>query len=108
MAFESDKIKNKITSISTSIFSILIPIFQYVPCTSVWFGIITPHEKLKSLLNKGMIPEKLKEVREKFRNHLYSCRNCVYYYEISHCKFKNKYLSKDSICKSYESYDIIS
>ncbi|TKJ22128.1 MAG: hypothetical protein CEE43_07885 [Promethearchaeota archaeon Loki_b32] len=68
----------------------------------------TPHEKLKSMLNKGMIPEKLKEVREKFKNHLYSCRNCVYYYEeISHCKFKNKYLSKDSICKSYEPYDII-
>ena len=41
MAPERDKIKNKITSISTSISSILIPIFQYVPCTAVWFGIMS-------------------------------------------------------------------
>jgi len=68
----------------------------------------TRYEKLKSMLNKGIIPEILKEVREKFKNHHYSCINCVYYHEeISHCKFKNKYLSKDSICKSYEPYDII-
>jgi len=41
MSLEKDKIKNKITSISTSISSILIPIFQYVPCTTVWFGIMS-------------------------------------------------------------------
>ena len=41
MTLERDKIKIKITSISTSISSILIPIFQYVPCTSVWFGIMS-------------------------------------------------------------------
>ena len=35
------KIKNKIVSISTSISSFLIPIFQYVPCTAVWFGIMS-------------------------------------------------------------------
>ena len=67
----------------------------------------TPHEKLKTMLNKGMIPKKLKEVREKYKHRLYSCINCVYYHEkISQCKIKNKYLSKDSICKSYEPYDI--
>ena len=41
MNLEKDRIKSKITSITTSIFSILIPIFQYVPCTSVWFGIMS-------------------------------------------------------------------
>jgi len=35
------KIKTKINSIFTSISSILIPIFQYVPCTSIWFGIMS-------------------------------------------------------------------
>ena len=35
------KIKNKIVSISTSISSFLIPIFQYVPCTAIWFGIMS-------------------------------------------------------------------
>ena len=35
------KIKNKLVSISTSISSFLIPIFQYVPCTAVWFGIMS-------------------------------------------------------------------
>lgn len=35
------RIKNKIVSISTSISSFLIPIFQYVPCTAVWFGIMS-------------------------------------------------------------------
>ena len=41
MSPEKDKNKTKITSISTSISSILIPIFQYVPCTTVWFGIMS-------------------------------------------------------------------
>ena len=35
------KVKNKISSILTSISSILIPILQYVPCTSIWFGIMS-------------------------------------------------------------------
>ncbi len=34
-------IKNNIISFSTSISSFLIPIFQYVPCTGVWFGIMS-------------------------------------------------------------------
>ena len=41
MNFNGDKIKNKISSIFTSISSILIPIFQYVPCTAIWFGIMS-------------------------------------------------------------------
>ena len=41
MSLEKNKNKNKITTISTSISSILIPIFQYVPCTAVWFGIMS-------------------------------------------------------------------
>ncbi|MFX0137837.1 MAG: hypothetical protein ACFFDN_29620, partial [Candidatus Hodarchaeota archaeon] len=38
---KENKIKNKIVSISTSISSFLVPIFQYVPCTAVWFGIMS-------------------------------------------------------------------
>ena len=34
-------IKNKLSSIFTSISSILIPFFQYVPCTAIWFGIMS-------------------------------------------------------------------
>ena len=34
-------IKNKLSSIVTSISSILIPFFQYVPCTAIWFGIMS-------------------------------------------------------------------
>ena len=41
MVLERVKINSEITSISTSISSILIPILQYVPCTSVWFGIMS-------------------------------------------------------------------
>ncbi len=41
MNLNGDKIKNKISSILTSISSILIPIFQYVPCTAIWFGIMS-------------------------------------------------------------------
>jgi DNA-directed RNA polymerase subunit M/transcription elongation factor TFIIS len=66
----------------------------------------TPFEKLKSMLNKGLYPEKLKEIKEKVRNHLYSCANCVYYYEdMSHCKLKNNYIQNDSICKTFEPFE---
>jgi len=41
MSLKRNKIKSKIASISTSISSILIPIFQYVPCTAIWFGIMS-------------------------------------------------------------------
>ncbi len=65
----------------------------------------TSYEKLKSVLNKGMTPDKLKEVREKLKNHFYSCSNCLYYHaEISRCKYKNQYLTKDSICRSFEPF----
>jgi protein-S-isoprenylcysteine O-methyltransferase Ste14 len=41
MSFRRKQMKNKIISISTSISSILIPFFQYVPVTAVWFGIMS-------------------------------------------------------------------
>lgn len=41
MSLKKDKVKNKITSVFTSISSILIPIFQYVPCASIWYGIMS-------------------------------------------------------------------
>ena len=41
MNLNGNKIKESISSILTSISSILIPIFQYVPCTSIWFGIMS-------------------------------------------------------------------
>ncbi|MCK4479258.1 MAG: hypothetical protein KAV01_01915 [Candidatus Lokiarchaeota archaeon] len=41
MNLKGNKIKNKITSVATSLSSILIPIFQYVPCTAIWFGIMS-------------------------------------------------------------------
>ena len=41
MSLKRNKIKSKIASISTSITSFLIPIFQYVPCTAIWFGIMS-------------------------------------------------------------------
>jgi len=66
----------------------------------------TPYEKLKLMLKKGVYPEKLKEIKKKVRNHLFSCDDCVYYHEeISHCKLKNKYIKKDSICKTFEPYE---
>ena len=37
----NDKVKTKLSSVSTSITSYLIPIFQYVPCTAIWFGIMS-------------------------------------------------------------------
>ncbi|MFX1304891.1 MAG: methyltransferase family protein [Promethearchaeota archaeon] len=41
MNLKKNKNKNKIASISTSISSFLIPIFQYVPCTAIWMGIMS-------------------------------------------------------------------
>jgi len=41
MSFKRNENKSKIVSISTSITSFLIPIFQYVPCTAIWFGIMS-------------------------------------------------------------------
>ena len=41
MSIKEYKVRNKIISISTSIGSILIPFIQYVPCTAIWFGIMS-------------------------------------------------------------------
>ena len=67
----------------------------------------TAYDKLKKILSKGAYPEELKEIRKKINRHLYSCCNCVYYVEkVFHCKFKNKFLNKTSICKSFEPWEI--
>ncbi|MFW9818927.1 MAG: methyltransferase family protein [Candidatus Thorarchaeota archaeon] len=41
MKLNRERLKVKINSSYTTIASILIPIFQYVPCTGVWFGIMS-------------------------------------------------------------------
>jgi protein-S-isoprenylcysteine O-methyltransferase Ste14 len=41
MKINKDQMKKKASSISTSISSFLIPLIQYVPCTGVWFGIMS-------------------------------------------------------------------
>jgi protein-S-isoprenylcysteine O-methyltransferase Ste14 len=41
MDFKESRIKKKIEAISTRISSIIIPIFQYVPCLSIWHGIMS-------------------------------------------------------------------
>jgi len=41
MNINGNKIKNKVSSILTNISSLLIPFFQYVPCTAIWFGIMS-------------------------------------------------------------------
>ena len=41
MQRENNKIKSKLSSIFTSFSSILIPLLQYVPCTGIWFGIMS-------------------------------------------------------------------
>lgn len=41
MKINNEIIKGKLSSISTSVSSFLIPIFQYVPVTGVWFGIMS-------------------------------------------------------------------
>lgn len=67
----------------------------------------TPFEKLKTGLNKGIYPEKLREIKKRLKKHDLSCLNCVYYEEKNfHCQIKNKFFSKDSICKSFEPFDI--
>jgi len=41
MSLKGNNIKSKISSIITSISSILILFLQYVPCTAIWFGIMS-------------------------------------------------------------------
>jgi len=41
MSLKRNEIKIKLSSISTSVSSFLIPFFQYVPCTAIWFGIMS-------------------------------------------------------------------
>ena len=41
MSLKKNENRNKLISISTSITSYLIPIFQYVPATAIWFGIMS-------------------------------------------------------------------
>ena len=41
MKINRNKIYFKTSSISTSLSSFLVPIFQYVPCTRIWFGIMS-------------------------------------------------------------------
>ena len=73
MSLKGNKIKNKISSVATSLSSILIPFFQYVPCTAIWFGImsvlkceiglITPPVGINCYVIAGTLPEiKLEEV----------------------------------------------
>jgi hypothetical protein len=67
----------------------------------------TPIEKLRIGLKKGKYPDKLKEIKNRLKKHELTCLNCVYYEEKKfHCQIKNKYVSKDSICKSFEPFDI--
>ena len=41
MSHKRNNTKSRIISIFTSISSYLIPIYQYVPCTAIWFGIMS-------------------------------------------------------------------
>jgi protein-S-isoprenylcysteine O-methyltransferase Ste14 len=41
MKINKNSFYNKVRSIATSVSSFLIPFFQYVPCTGVWFGIMS-------------------------------------------------------------------
>jgi len=41
MSQNYNKLKHKIVSISTSVTSVLIPFYQYVPCTAIWFGFMS-------------------------------------------------------------------
>lgn len=66
----------------------------------------TSQDKLETMLSKGKYPEKLKDITKKLKNHLFSCCNCVYYNEeIFHCQIKNKFLKKESICRSFEPFE---
>ena len=68
----------------------------------------TPLNKVKKDLGKGIYPEALKKIKQNLKTHKYTCCNCVYYREdIQHCQIKNKFLAKDSICRSFEPYENI-
>jgi len=41
MSLKKSEIKTKVSSIFTSLSSYLLLIFQYVPCTAIWFGIMS-------------------------------------------------------------------
>ena len=41
MSENYNKLKHKISSISMSVTSVLIPFYQYVPCTAIWFGFMS-------------------------------------------------------------------
>ena len=41
MNLNANKVRDRLSSTLTSISSILIPIFQYVPATAIWFGIMS-------------------------------------------------------------------
>jgi protein-S-isoprenylcysteine O-methyltransferase Ste14 len=41
MRLDEKKWINKLLITSTSVYSYFIPIFQYIPCTSIWFGIMS-------------------------------------------------------------------
>ncbi|NHJ23907.1 MAG: hypothetical protein EAX89_04995 [Candidatus Lokiarchaeota archaeon] len=41
MSIKNDNLRDKIYTHVTTLFSFLIPIFQYVPCTAIWFGIMS-------------------------------------------------------------------
>jgi hypothetical protein len=41
MKVKEDKIKYKLESFFTNFSSYFIPIFQFVPCTRIWFGIMS-------------------------------------------------------------------
>ncbi len=67
----------------------------------------TSLEKLKIGLSKGIVPEKLREIKRKLERYELTCQNCVYFEEErSHCQIKNKYISSGSICKTFEPFEI--
>jgi protein-S-isoprenylcysteine O-methyltransferase Ste14 len=41
MSLKINKIKSKLISVFTWISSLLVPIYQYIPCTAIWFGIMS-------------------------------------------------------------------
>jgi len=41
LSIKNDNLRDKIYTHVTTLFSFLIPIFQYVPCTAIWFGIMS-------------------------------------------------------------------
>ncbi len=67
----------------------------------------TPIEKLRIEISKGRYPDKLRDIKNRLKKHDLSCLNCVYYEEKKfRCQIKNKYVSKDSICKRFEPFNI--